>query len=339
MKYAFIAACGLSLIFFSAPPIYGQVECSGNQVFAEKKCGGDDASKQEQELYRIISEYRAQNNLPPVPLSPALNMVANRHLIDLEKNFQSLTHSWSNCPYDIKIKDSWNCVFTAPQRLGSDYAGRGYENLYRNVGSPATPPLALDAWKKSPLHNSLILNLSFFKDDVFDACGIAIRGSYASLWFGSIKGAGNNAFKPSKNTNLDLSFERVTEGLGEILSITKVSSVFESNKWVGTSKDKSISLEIYGKRENIVEATLNFRVRLVKNKVSDKDKTVMLLFLKNVMPDWSDREVWFANALEKLYKNPKTPQSFTQDKRTASLETKTKGFISLTVEPAAKKKE
>lgn len=338
MKYALLASCVLSSVLFFAAKTSAQVDCSGNQIFTEKKCGGDEVSKQEQELFRIVNEYRTQNNLPEVPLSSALSVVANRHLLDLEKNVKSMTHGWSNCPYDIKDQSTWNCVFTAPQRLGTDYAGRGYENLYHNFMQPATPALALEAWKKSPLHNSLMLNLSFFKDDVYDACGIAIRGNYAALWFGSSKGAQNNSFKPNKRANLDLSFERATEGLDEILSINKVSSVFESNKWVGVSKDKSISLEIYGKRENISEATLNFRVRMVKNKLSEKDKAVMLLFLKNVMQDWSKREEWFEGALQNLYKNPRTPQSFTEEKRTASLEINAKGFISLTVEPADKKK-
>lgn len=338
MKFVFASACVLFATLLFNSQIIAQTNCAGNQIFTESKCGGDEASRQEQELFRIVNEYRAQNNLPQVPLSPALSIVANRHLLDLETNVKGMTHSWSNCPYDIKNQSTWNCVFTAPQRLGTDYGGRGYENLYRNLTQPATPPLALEAWKKSPLHNSLLLNLSFFKDDVYDACGIAIRGNFAALWFGSSKGAGNNAFKPNKNTNLDLSFERVTEGLGEVLTINKVSTTFESNKWVGTSKDKSISLEIYGKRENISEAKLNFRVRLVKNKLSEKDKSVMLLFLKNVMPNWSDREIWFASALEKLYKSAKTPQSFTEDKRTATLAINAKGFISLTVEPAAKGK-
>lgn len=334
MKYVFAVFC--LLMFLCAKNAYAQIDCSGNQIFTEKKCVGDEISKEERELYRIVNEYRAQNNLPPAPLSEALSLVANRHLLDLEKNVKSMTHNWNNCPYDIKEKSTWNCVFTAPQRLGTDYAGRGYENLYRNINQNATPPLALDAWKKSPLHNSLILNLSFFKDDVYDACRIAVRGNYAALWFRTIKGGQNNAFKPNKDTNLDLSFERVTADLGGVLKISQTSSTFESNKWVGTSADKSVTLEIYGKRENISEATLNFRVKLEKNRLSEKNKTVMLLFLRNVMPDWSDREEWFEDALQKLYKSPKMPQSFTKDKRTAALQINAKGFISLTVEPAKK---
>lgn len=44
--------------------------------------------------------------------------------------------------------------------------------------------LALDAWKKSDLHNSIILNLGMFEKMQWDEVGIAIDGEYASLWFG-----------------------------------------------------------------------------------------------------------------------------------------------------------
>lgn len=338
MKYVLIAVGALFLNSFFSAHALAQAECSGTQLLAERKCAGDEVSKPEQELFRMINDYRSQNNLPPVPMSAALSLVANRHLIDLEKNIKSITHSWSNCPYDIKEQNTWNCVFNAPQRLNTDYAGRGYENLYRSATQTATAPLALDAWKKSPLHNSLILNLSFFKDDVYDACGIAIRGNYAALWMGSSKGAQNNQFKPKKDTNLDLSFERVTENLTDVLSINKVSTTFESNKWVGTSKDKSITLEIYGRRENISEATLNFRAKLEKNKLSEKNKFVMLVFLKNVMPDWSKREEWFESALLGLYKNPRAAQIFTENKKVVELSVNAKNFISLMVEPEAKRK-
>lgn len=338
MKYSLIVAGILFVILFFAASAFAQAECSGSQLLVERKCAGDEMSKPEQELFRLINEYRAQNNLPPVSVSAALTMVANRHLIDLEKNIKSITHSWSNCVYDIKEQNTWDCVFAAPQRLNTDYAGRGYENLYRNATQTATPQLALDAWKKSPLHNSLILNLSFFKDDVYDACGIAIRGNYAALWMGSSKGAQNNRFEPKKNANLDLSFERVTENLTNVLSINKVSTTFESNKWIGTSKDKSITLEIYGKRENIFEATLNFRAKLEKNKLTDKNKAVMLVFLKNVMPDWSKRDEWFETALAAIYKNSRAPQIFKENKRVVELKVNAGNYISLTVEPEAKRK-
>ena len=56
---------------------------------------------------------------------PALSLVANRHVRDLAMNIGRLTHDWSNCA----MTDS-NCMWKAPQRLGTSYPGNGFENAY-----------------------------------------------------------------------------------------------------------------------------------------------------------------------------------------------------------------
>ena len=91
---------GITVICFQS--IFAQTNCTGTTLFTEKKCVGDETSSPEKELFRIINEYRAQNNLPPIALSEPLSMVANRHLMDLNLNIKYLTHGWSNCPYDVK---------------------------------------------------------------------------------------------------------------------------------------------------------------------------------------------------------------------------------------------
>src|SRR6185369_6468608 len=90
------------IILMSVQCFSAQVNCSGSTLFTEQKCVGDEISPAEKELFRIINEYRAQNNLPPVALSESLSFVANRHILDLTLNIKYLTHGWSNCPYDLK---------------------------------------------------------------------------------------------------------------------------------------------------------------------------------------------------------------------------------------------
>jgi hypothetical protein len=92
----------------------------------------------------VSNDCRLQNNLPAIPLSPALSLVANRHVRDLAMNIGRLTHDWSNCA----MTDS-NCMWKAPQRLGTSYPGNGFENAYGGPkGSPASPAAILDSWKE-----------------------------------------------------------------------------------------------------------------------------------------------------------------------------------------------
>ena len=91
----------------------------------ESNCIGDDLYASEIELAKQINDYRLRNGLPAIPLSPALSLVANRHVRDLAMNIGRLTHDWSNCA----MTDS-NCMWKAPQRLGTSYPGNGFENAY-----------------------------------------------------------------------------------------------------------------------------------------------------------------------------------------------------------------
>jgi hypothetical protein len=96
----------LGMLLIGAQCVFADANCSGVTLFSEQKCVGDEISSTERELYRIINEYRAQNNLPPVALSEPLSFVANRHILDLTINVKYLTHGWSNCPYDLKKEDT-----------------------------------------------------------------------------------------------------------------------------------------------------------------------------------------------------------------------------------------
>ena len=335
-----LTVCAALNLFWS--PVKAQTTCAGSQIFSEKKCSGDDGSKDEKELLRLINEYRAQNNLPPVAWSQALSMVANRHLLDLQNNVRATSHSWSNCPYDLKDRKTWNCVFDAPERLGSDYTGRGYENVYRGINKRATPILALEAWKLSPPHNALLTNLSYFKNDVYDACGIAIGGDYAVLWFGTHTGMQNNtASKVApppviEDAGLGLNLEKAIANLNKSIIFPKIPSPFVNKKWTASSLDKSIILEIHGSEANISEATIKIRARLVKNRLAPETQNVIEIFLSNLIPNWKQRNNWAEDSLQNLLKNPKTKQSFTVDNKVVEMSSPAINFISLTVKPYKK---
>lgn len=324
------------LIFLCVQIHFAQDNCSGNKLFTEKKCAGDEISQPERELFRIINEYRAENKLPPIALSEPLSFVANRHLLDLNLNIKFLTHGWSNCPYDIKKEDTWNCIFESPKRLKAGYTGQGFENLYRNLNANATPSAALEAWKKSPMHNNLILNLDIWKGTKFDAFGVAMSGNYAAIWFGS-KGEFDVEIDQEVE-GLGVSFGKLVDGLATILSIEKTETLGESGKWVGKSKDNSIRLEIYGNEKDIAETTLALSVKLARGtQISPQSRSALLQFLANIAPNWRDREKWVDDALAQLAKTPKVPQSLTLGKKTFVFSINAANVLNVVVKPAGKK--
>jgi hypothetical protein len=171
-------------------------ECHGPKILSSKTCVGDGLEAEEEKLYRMINEYRAQHGLPSIPSSPSLNLVANRHARDLFENNQLYArnglywvHGWSNCPYDNDNLKTLRCMWEAPKRLRTPYPGIGFEIL---CGSPdekyqnfiMTADEAFNTWKKSSLHREVILNRGRWEKYQWKAIGVGIYKGYAAVWFG-----------------------------------------------------------------------------------------------------------------------------------------------------------
>lgn len=320
-------------------PIVAQIKCEGALILTEKKCVGDEISPSEKELYRIVNEYRAQNNLPQIPISEALSVLANRHLLDISLNIKSFTHGWSNCPYNINDNDTWDCVFEAPKRLKVGYNDKGYENLFRYNGGNATPALALAAWKKSPMHNGLILNLESWKNIKFDAFGIAINGNFAAIWFGAPSGI-KNALNDSKTLSLGVTFEKAVEGLTNVISIKKASSTAQNEQWTGSSADKSVMLEVIGTEADVSRATIGIKIRLEKNyQINNKNRAILSTFLTNLASEWKDRELWATEAIKNLKLKPKIQQTVTIGNKVFIMNVDAQNYLSITVKPKPQAKQ
>jgi hypothetical protein len=169
-------------------------DCRGQQILQAQTCAGDGLEPEEAKLYQMVNQYRAQNGLPPIPLSKSLTLVANRHVLDLAKNIGSLTHGWSDCAYDAGNSSTWPCMWEAPQRLGTAYSGRGYENAHGGSGRyRASAASALRGWQRSSPHNAVILNQGIWQGKQWNALGIGIYRGYAVLWFGEEPDPANTA--------------------------------------------------------------------------------------------------------------------------------------------------
>lgn len=154
---------------------------------------------EEATLARLINDYRRKNKLPPVPLSVSLVEVAKSHVYDLRANKPARRtdpsgnpcslHSWSgDGPWNsVCYTAAPNCaeaMWEKPRELTKDtYPGHGFENAYW-TSRALTPELALDAWKRSPSHNALLVQSAPWTEKPWKAMGVALFDHYAVVWFG-----------------------------------------------------------------------------------------------------------------------------------------------------------
>lgn len=298
----------LFIISGAAYSLFGQTKCTGTQIFTEKACVGDTNSSEEIVLVQLVNKYRAANGMPAVTINPALSLVANRRMLDLTQNMKVLTHSWSNCAYDINNENTFPCISDAPERLNSGYTGPAYETLYRTAKGDAKPDAALEAWKKSTLHKSILLNLGMFKDLAWTDVGVAIDGQYASLWFGYPAKKMN--FPKQGDLGLGVSFDTAVAGLSKILSIDRTSTSAVGNVWKGSSFDRSIKLEISGTKQEVNEATIEITIKLEPgSKLSSQGRLAVSTLLKNMFPEWPNIEEWIDKSVAAIAENPTTTRT------------------------------
>jgi len=322
-----------ALIF--ASPAVGQAACTGAQALAAKVCTGDTTSGEERALFDIVNKYRTANGRPALRLSAPLSVLANRRALDMRLNTKTLSHSWSNCAYDIKNDKTWDCVTEAPRRLNTGYKGQGYETLYRTATGTADPKLAMQAWQKSPLHNSIILNTGMFSDSAWDEFGVAVDGQFAVLWFGH---PGTRAgVMGGSGPGIGATYDQAVAGLSKVLAVRQVSSTgVEVNKWQGLSADKKIKLEIYGGKKDINEANISITMKLDSGRLSTQANTALSTLLKNLFPEWPDRDAWIAGAVAAIAAN--STASKTKVVRNVNVEVGSggPGTLRLNVSPSSK---
>ena len=313
----------------------GQAICTAAQALSAKVCAGDTTSSEERALFEIVNKYRTANGRSALRLSAPLSVLANRRALDMRLNMKMLTHSWSNCAYDVKNEKTFDCVTEAPRRFNTGYNGQGYETLYRTATGTADPKLALQAWQKSPPHNAIIVNSGIFSDLAWDEFGVAVDGQFAVLWFGHPGGGG--AVMGGSSPGIGATYDQAVAGLSKILAVKQVSSTgVENNKWQGYSADKKIKLEIYGAKRDINEANIAITMKLESGRLSPQANAALSTLLKNLFPEWADRDAWIAGAVASIAAN--STASKTKVVRNVNVEVSSggPGTLRLAVTPSSK---
>ena len=156
---------------------------------------GQCLSPQEDELARLINEYRVENDLSPVDVTHSLTMVAQWHVADLHANHphndDCNLHSWSSngpwsavcyTPDHANRSEMWN----KPREITANvYPGNGFENAFGGGdGSQATAQVAFKSWKKSSPHNAVFLEQGKWNGKNWSAMGVGLHEGYAAVWFG-----------------------------------------------------------------------------------------------------------------------------------------------------------
>ncbi len=328
-----IATILLSLLFFSQNH-FTQTDCKAEEILNEKSCIGDDISDQENELFNLVNEYRKQNNLEEISISKELCLVANRHALDLQKNIGTISHSWSDCAYVAGDPKTHDCILKAPKRFNPNFAGLAFENAFSTSGNSVSSVFALNLWKKSRLHNSLLINLDGFKGVKFNGGCVGIKDRFAVLWVSSEFTTQATKIQP-KAKGLGVTFDQAIKGINKIVPIEKASSIIGKNRWVGTTPGESVIVEMLGTNEDIDESNISLRIKLESDKnLSVVSKHLLRTFLQNMAPKWKQRDQWLEKALENIRSNPKVVQTKFVRNLLIELSLTSENYIYLTVKPS-----
>ena len=174
------------------------VSTQETQVIEALKAMG--LTEKEAKLYYMINAYRESLGLPKLSFSKSLTEVARAHVRDSNtytpenqvdsRGIKGNLHSWSG-------NGSWTrLVYTDDHHYGNgmwskpreitNYTGNGYEISAKYSGM-ISPETALNLWKNSPGHNSIMTTQITSDVDWSDlkTMGVSIDGHYAHVWFGS----------------------------------------------------------------------------------------------------------------------------------------------------------
>lgn len=274
----------ISGMFTFAATAAAQDQCTGRRIFDTADCAGDSISAEETALLNAVNGFRATHGLPAVKASAPLSRIANRRMLDLTQNMKTLTHSWSNCPYDISAQSTWGCMLDAPARFRSAFTGKAYETLYHGSSNRVEPARTIDMWARSDLHRSILLNQGAFARMKWREAGVGISGGYAAIWFG---------YADEQASDLGATLSGTLKGL-EYLRPTALAP--GQSIWNGSSADGAIRLKIDGGDGLVSQVVLSMSQRGGATSGEARFAAAAQL-LRNLFPTWNDSDAWLRGVL------------------------------------------
>ena len=143
----------------------------------------------------------------------------------------------------------------------------------------------------------------------------------------------------SKTESLRVTFEQAVAGLSNSISIKQESSEIEDNKWVGFSADRKIKLEVIGTIKDVTGASLAIFMKLDGGKLSSAGRSTLSQLLRNIFPEWSDREVWIDRSIAAIAADRSAVRSNTIRRITSELRSDSTNSIRLRIDPESPNKQ
>lgn len=150
-------------------------------------------STMEYKLCNMINAYRQRYDLPPIPLSKSLCLIASEHVNDLFYHHPDQgscnSHSWSDQgpwkPFCYpRDENKNNSVWDKPKEL-TPYKGKGYEIVYWENDATVIDSI-ITFWKSMDYFNSFLMNTGKWQGKKWNSIGIGIKENYACAWFGEL---------------------------------------------------------------------------------------------------------------------------------------------------------
>jgi len=153
----------------------------------------------ERDLAQGISQLRAAQGLPAIPVTQSLAKVARLHVQDLNqfhpnagtdsRGLPCNLHSWSaNGSWTpVCYTDDHNyklLMWSKPREITTVYTTDGFEIAHTN-GAGATSAGAIAGWTASSGHLDVILQRGSWSTCTWKAMGVAIGGTFAVVWLGA----------------------------------------------------------------------------------------------------------------------------------------------------------
>jgi len=152
----------------------------------------DACSEEAVELVDLINTWRRDNDEKKIALSPSMCTVADAHVTDLienQPNQGNCSHfswsdagEWTPCCYDLAAPDG-TCIWNKPMEI-TGYPVNGYEVISTDGDDENTPAEAFGAVTANEDIADQMLERGDWSQRSWGAIGAAIKGPYASIWFG-----------------------------------------------------------------------------------------------------------------------------------------------------------
>jgi len=152
----------------------------------------DACSDEAVELVELINTWRREQGETKISLSPSMCATADAHVTDLVENAPNQGNcsqfswsdagDWTPCCYDLAAPDG-TCIWNKPMEI-TGYPGNGYEAISIDGDEENTPSEAFGALTANEGIADQMLEEGDWSRRSWKAIGAAIRGPYASVWFG-----------------------------------------------------------------------------------------------------------------------------------------------------------